>query len=82
MVAERYRIELQSELDADWSSWLGNLEITHTGAGNTILNGELADQAALHGLLARIRDLGIPILYVVRLQPAESNQSRIREDES
>jgi len=70
MVAERYRIELQSNIDSDWSAWLGNFELTHTGAGHTILNGEVADQAALHGLLARIRDLGIPILLVARLHPA------------
>lgn len=74
-MAERYRIELLSELDGDWSAWLGNLELTHTGAGHTILNGEVADQAALHGLLARIRDLGIPILLVARLIPADGNKS-------
>ncbi len=59
-MAERYRIELQSNIDSDWSAWLGNFELTHTPAGHTILNGDVADQAALHGLLARIRDLGIP----------------------
>jgi hypothetical protein len=80
MVAERYRIELQSEIDRDWSAWLVNFELTHTVAGHTILNGEVADQAALHGLLARIRDLGIPILLVERLHPAAGNQSHIKED--
>ena len=69
MVAERYRIELLSELDGDWSTWLGNFELTHTAAGHTILIGDVADQAALHGLLARIRDLGIPILLIARLHP-------------
>ena len=81
MVAERYRIELQSELDSDWSAWLGDFELTHTPAGHTILDGEVADQAALHGLLARIRDLGIPILLVARLHPDERTQLHIREDE-
>lgn len=80
-MAERYRIELQSELNVDWSAWLGNLELTHTGTGHTILIGELADQAALHGLLARIRDLGISILLVARLHPADGNQSHLKEDE-
>ena len=70
-MAERYRIELQSTLNDDWSSWLGNLELSHTPGGQTILIGNVADQATLHGLLARIRDLGIPILLVVRLKPAE-----------
>lgn len=80
-MAERYRIELQSELDADWSAWLGNLELTHTGTGHTILIGELADQTALHGLLSRIRDLGIPIVLVVRLNHVDGNQSHSEEDE-
>lgn len=74
-MAERYRIELQSELDGDWSAWLGNFELTHTMSGHTILIGDVADQAALHGLLARIRDLGIPILLVARLQPAVRDQT-------
>ncbi len=74
-MAERYRIELQSEIDGEWSAWLSSFELTHTEAGHTILNGEVADQAALHGLLARIRDLGIPILLVARLHPTEGSQS-------
>lgn len=73
-MAEQYKIELQNNIDGDWSSWLGNFELTHTDAGHTILIGEVKDQAALHGLLARIRDLGIPILLVTRL-PAASNKS-------
>ena len=66
-MAERYKIELQSEINEDWSSWLGNLELTHTPTGHTILQGDVPDQAALHGLLARLRDLGIPILLVARI---------------
>lgn len=64
---ERYRIELQSVLENDWTAWLGNLELTHTPKGRTILIGEVADQSALHGLLARIRDLGVPIVSIKRL---------------
>jgi hypothetical protein len=72
-VTERYRIKLQNKIDSDWSSWLGNFELAHTLDGDTILTGDVADQAALHGLLARIRDLGIPILLVARLHPAKGN---------
>lgn len=74
-MAERYKIELQNIIDHDWSSWLGNLERINTPAGHTILIGDVIDQAALHGLLARIRDLGIPILLVARLHPAECLQT-------
>lgn len=70
-MAERYKIELQSTIDHDWSSWLGNLELAHTPTGHTILTGNVPDQAALHGLLARIRDLGIAILLVVRLESTD-----------
>lgn len=77
-MTERYRIELQSKIDSDWSVWLGDSELSHTDAGHTILIGDVADQAALHGLLARIRDLGLPILLVTRLEPTQSNQSHIK----
>ena len=70
-MAERYKIELQTSIDHDWSSWLGNLELAHTPTGHTILTGNVPDQAALHGLLARIRDLGIAILLVVRLESTD-----------
>jgi len=74
-MAERYRIELQSEVEGDWSEWLGGLTLQHTADGRTILTGTLADQCALHGLLARIRDLGIPILLLARLDLAEDSPS-------
>lgn len=64
---ERYRIELQSVLNSNWADWLGHLEITNTAQGNTVLVGEVVDQSALHGLLARIRDLGVPIVSIQRL---------------
>ncbi|WP_420630351.1 hypothetical protein [Candidatus Leptofilum sp.] len=64
---ERYRIELQSVLNGNWADWLGNLELTNTAQGNTVLIGEVVDQSALHGLLARIRDLGVPIVSIERL---------------
>ena len=70
-MAERYKIELQTSIDHDWSSWMGNLELAHTPTGHTILTGNVPDQAALHGLLARIRDLGIAILLVVRLESTD-----------
>jgi len=61
-----YRIKLKGCLDPNWSSWFGQMEISTEG-GQTILTGPVADQAALHGLLIRIRDLNLTLLSVERL---------------
>ncbi len=70
-MAERYEIRLQGHLDASWSVWLGGMSMTYTTSGETVLVGEVADQAALHGLLTKIRDLGVPILRMARRDPEE-----------
>jgi hypothetical protein len=62
-----YRIRLQGELDPSWSEWLDGLPVRHANRGETELCGPVRDQAALHGLLAKIRDLGLPLLSVERL---------------
>lgn len=62
-----YVIRLQGALDASWSDWLGGLELTWDERGNTVLSGHIADQAALHGVLTRIRDLGARLLGVEQL---------------
>ena len=63
-----YEIRIAGHLDKKWSDWLDRMEITHDEAGYTLLTGTIADQAALYGLLAKIRDLG---LNLVSLNPAE-----------
>ena len=67
-MTERYEIHLKGHLDQDWSTWLADFTITHEGKGRTVLVGSVVDQAALHGLLARIRDLNISILTVNNLE--------------
>lgn len=62
-----YRFCLAGELEAYWAEWLGGLALERTGAGETILTGTIADQAALHGLLNKIRDLGLTLLSIERL---------------
>jgi hypothetical protein len=54
-----------------WSQWFDGLAVTTGDNGETVLYGEIADQAALYGLLARLRDLALPLLSVNRLQPSE-----------
>ncbi|HEV2515697.1 MAG TPA: hypothetical protein VGV07_10640 [Devosia sp.] len=62
-----YEIRLGGHLDARWAERLGVPNLTHEAAGTTLLHGIVADQAALHGLLQRIRDLGLPLISVVRI---------------
>lgn len=59
-----YRLRVDGHLEEHWSPWLADLTLTREVDGTTTLTGEIADQAQLHGLLARIRDLGVTLLAV------------------
>ena len=63
-----YEIKVAGHLDPAWSTWFDDLTLTHDSDGCTILTGTVVDQAALHGLLIKIRDLGMPLLSVQRLE--------------
>jgi hypothetical protein len=67
-----YQITIQGHLDRYWSDWFNGLRITHEANGSTTLVGPLADQAALHGVLIKIRDLGLPLLAVSTVATSES----------
>jgi len=62
MPALDYEIKIKGHLDKQWSEWLGNLKIAYDDAGNTLLSGHIPDQAALHGILTQIRDLGMTLI--------------------
>ena len=62
--ATTYEIRLRGELDPQWSSWFDGLRVEDGGRDETVIVGPVADQAALHGLLTRVRDLGLPLLSV------------------
>jgi hypothetical protein len=64
MKTNTYHIEIKGHLDARWEDWFENLTIVHTEAGNTILTGKIADQAALHGVLKKINNLGLALISV------------------
>jgi hypothetical protein len=66
-----YHIRVKGNLDRKWSDWFDCFTITPQGDDVTLLTGPVADQAALHGLLAKIRDLGLPLLSVRRVGGSE-----------
>jgi hypothetical protein len=74
---EVYKIVIKGQLDSEWSEWFDGLTITPTGSGETILTGPLADQTALHGVLIKIRDLGLPLLSLELLMLERKNESNL-----
>ena len=64
-----YEIRLKGHLSHQWTEWFEGLTITLEEDGNTLLTGPVIDQAALHGLLKKVRDLGMPLLLVNRVNP-------------
>jgi hypothetical protein len=63
-----YEIRLKGHLDARWTDWFEDLTITLEEDGNSLLTGLVVDQAALHGLLKKVRDLGMPLISVVQVR--------------
>jgi hypothetical protein len=68
-----YEIRFKGHLDSQWTDWFGGLTITLEEDGTTLLSGPVADQAALHGLLKKVRDLGMPLVSVNRVQFNETH---------
>lgn len=66
---EFYEIRVKGHLDSHWSEWFDGLTMILEEDGTTLLTGPVADQAALHGLLAKVRDLGLPLVFVNQVEP-------------
>ena len=75
-----YEIRLKGHLDARWAGWFAGLSFTHARDGITILAGPVVDQAALHGLLRKVRDLGLPLLSVMGVEPGQTNGPDVNTD--
>jgi hypothetical protein len=67
---EYYEIKIKGHLDQRWSEWFAGLQVTHLAGDETLLSGSLPDQAALHGLLERVRDLNLTLISVSRGGPS------------
>ena len=74
-----YEIKVKGQLEEHWADWLGGLNITHDAQGNSLLTGVVPDQAALHGILAQIRDLGLTLISLSP-QPVRVEESQSAEE--
>ncbi len=64
-----YQIRVKGHLGSRWAEWFGGVTITLEDDGDTLLTGPVEDQAALHGLLRKVRDLGMPLISAIRVEP-------------
>ena len=68
-----YQTRIKGHLGRQWTAWFEGLTITLEDNGDTLLTGPVVDQAALYGLLRKVRDLGMPLLSVVRVKPSQAD---------
>ena len=64
-----YQLRIKGHLGPEWAAWFGDVSITLEDDGETLLTGLVVDQAALHGLLRKVRDLGMPLISAIRVKP-------------
>jgi len=72
-----YQFRIKGQLGSQWTGWFEGLTITLEDDGDTLLTGPVADQAALHGLLKKVRDLGMPLVSVNRIEPGQAVASDV-----
>jgi hypothetical protein len=73
--AGRYEIRVRGRLESRWAAWFDGMTLTAEGDGTTTIHGPVVDQAALHGLLRKLRDVGLPLISVTQLDPTEPHTS-------
>ena len=74
-----YEIRIKGHLDEQWADWFGGLTVTLNKGGDTLLTGPVIDQAALYGLLKKVRDLGMPLLSVNPVKPDETDAPDVKQ---
>ena len=73
-----YQIRIKGHLGREWTNWFGGLIITALDNGDMLLTGPVVDQAALHGVLKKVRDVGMPLLSVIRVTPGQADASDVK----
>ena len=76
-----YQVRIKGHLGGQWQDWFGGLAISLEDNGETLLTGPVADQAALHGLLRRVRDLGMPLVSIIRVEPPPADAPVVNQKE-
>ncbi|GIF63210.1 hypothetical protein Ais01nite_12450 [Asanoa ishikariensis] len=71
MNPRHYELRVEGHLDERWSAWFAGLTVVHETDGTTILRGALTDQAELHGVLAKVRDLGTPLISLTTIEATD-----------
>jgi hypothetical protein len=74
-----YQIRIQGHLGSEWTDWFEGLTLTLEDNGETLLTGSVVDQAALHGLLRKVRDLGMPLLSVVAVERGQADAADVKQ---
>lgn len=74
LVPGGYQIRVAGHLDHHWAAWFGDLTLTHEDDGTTSIAGQVSDQAQLHGLLTKVRDLGVTLISVERLDASDREE--------
>jgi hypothetical protein len=78
----RYEIRIKGHLDSRWAAWFDGMTLTTSSDGTTVLVGPVIDQAALHGLLGKLRDIGLPLLAVTQVDGERSTSATPHPDTS
>ena len=74
-----YEIRVGGHLPSQWGDWFEGLTVTLEADGNTRISGPVVDQAALHGLLKKVRDLGLPLLSVIRVETVQGDATNVKQ---